>query len=132
MPEPTYLCTETGRRFQTEAEARASEARFREIQSECDAGKIPELRKGDVIYTETSLYVSHGLDDFHGGLAEVLDFELQTSAGKSRPYVKTVQESDTWWNWELLATEQPKLRQEFGKEWAHAIPDFREEFNRWD
>ena len=49
-------CSETGRAFATEEEARASEARFREIQAECDAGRVPELRPGDVIYVETELY----------------------------------------------------------------------------
>ena len=68
MPEPesTNTCTETGRIFASAADARASEARFREIQEACDAGQVVELRKGDVVYVETELYLSHGRDDFRG------------------------------------------------------------------
>ncbi|MBZ5525431.1 MAG: hypothetical protein LAP21_24670 [Acidobacteriia bacterium] len=132
MSESTYLCTETGRHFDSEAAARASESRFREIQAECDAGKIPDLRPGDVIYVETSLYVSHGVDDFRGGLGEVVEFGPSLSAGIPVPFVTVAQDPDTWSNWNLLAAEQKKLREQFGKKWSHPDPDLRPEFNRWD
>jgi hypothetical protein len=126
-----YLCSETGRTFASEGEARASEARFREIQAECDAGKTPELRKGDVVYLDSELYLSHGRDDFRGGLCEVIEFGSNISAGKPTPFVRAVQEPDTWHNWRELAAAQKKLRTEFGKNWAHPDPDHRPEFNEW-
>ena len=64
-----HECSETGRNFATDTEARASEARFREIQDACAGGRVPELHKGDVIYIDTELYLGHGRDDFRGGLA---------------------------------------------------------------
>src|SRR5690349_23155367 len=124
-------CSETQRIFPTAEEARASEARFRRIQADCDAGQVPELRKGDVIYVDTSLYVSHGIDDFRGGLAEVIEFSMDISAGKPTPFVRVVQDPDTWHNWPMLAADQKKLRTEFGKNWAHPDPDYRPEFNEW-
>jgi hypothetical protein len=127
----TCQCTETGRSFDRAEAARASEARFREIQMRCDAGEVPELSQGDVIYVDTSLYLSHGRDDFRGGLAEVIEYRMDISAGKPTPFVRLVQEPDTWHNWKMLAAEQKKLRMEFGKNWAHPDPDFRPEFNEW-
>ena len=77
-----YQCSETARNFPTAEAARASELRFKEIQAECEAGRMPELRKDDVIYVDTELYLSHGRDDFRGGLAQVFEYSMKTSAGR--------------------------------------------------
>jgi hypothetical protein len=133
MPEQelTNRCQETGRSFATAEDARASEARFREIQSECDSGRVPQLRAGDVIYVDTELYLGHGRDDFRGGLAEVTGFRPEISAGKPTPFVRITQQPDSWHNWAYLAEKQQKLRAEFGKNWAYPDPDDRPEFNDW-
>lgn len=130
MPE-TDQCSETGRRFDTAEAARASEARFREIQDACAAGGVPDLCKGDVIYIGTELYLGHGRDDFRGGLAEVSEMRLEKSKGQPTPFVRVVQQPDTLHNWKLLASEQKELRQRHGKNWAHPDPDNRAEFNEW-
>jgi hypothetical protein len=130
MPEE-HRCSETDRLFPTTEAARASEARFREVQAECDAGRVPGLRKGDVIYVETELYVGHGVDDFRGGLAEVSEVRQDISKGQPTPFVRVVQQPDTIHNWKLLASEQKELRQRHGKDWAHPDPDDRPEFNDW-
>ena len=127
--ENDNVCRETGRKFSIAADARISEARFSEVQTECEAGRVPNLRKGDVIYVDTSLYVSHGRDDFRGGLAEVIEYGMDVSAGKPTPFVRVAQESDTLHNWKILASDQKKLRAKHGKRWAHPDPDYRPEFN---
>ncbi len=124
-----YRCAETGRTFATAEAARASEARFHEIQTQCDAGSVPGLRKGDVVYIDTELYISHGRDDFRGGLAEVIEVRPDISKGKPTPFIRAAQEPDTLHNWKILAADQKKLRAEFGKNWAHPDPDYRAEFN---
>lgn len=129
--ENKFSCPETNKAFATRDEAKACAARFREIQMECDEGSVPVLRPGDIIYVDTSLYLSHGVDDFRGGLAEVAEFGTQKSAGKPTPFVKVVQLIDTWQNWQMLAADQRKLRAEFGRAWAHPDPDHRLEFNQW-
>ena len=125
------ICSATARTFSTAEAARASEARFHEIQSECDAGRVPELRTGDVIYVDTSLYLSHGRDDFRGGLAEVIGFRPNISAGKPTPFVCVAQEPDSWHNWQILASMQKELRERHRKGWSHPDPDDRPEFNEW-
>jgi len=127
----TYQCSETDRHFDTTDAARASESRFRELQAQCDAGRVPELRKGDVIYIGTELYLGHGRDDFRGGLAEVSEVRQDVSKGQPTPFVRVVQQPDTIHNWKLLASEQKELRQRHGKSWAHPDPDHRAEFNDW-
>jgi hypothetical protein len=127
----SYQCAETGRHFDTADAARASESRFREVQAECNAGRVPELRKGDVIYIGTELYLGHGRDDFRGGLAEVSEVRQDVSKGQPTPFVRVVQQPDTIHNWKLLASEQKELRQRHGKSWAHPDPDHRAEFNDW-
>ena len=128
----THECQETGRTFATADEARASENRFREVQAGCDAGRVPELRKGDVIYIGTELYLGHGCDDFRGGLAEVSEMQEGKSKGQPVLYIRVVQQPDTLHNWHSLAGEQQKLRAGHGKSWAHPDPDHRPEFNKWD
>jgi hypothetical protein len=128
MPEQHH-CSETGRTFSTAEDARASEARFHEIQAQCDAGAVPELRVGDVVYVDTELYISHGRDDFRGGLGEVTEVRPDISKGISTPFIRVAQEPDTLHNWKILAADQKKLRAEFGKNWAHPDPDYRAEFN---
>jgi hypothetical protein len=92
MPEE-HRCSETGRTFATADEARASERRFQAIQCECDAGRVPGLRKGDVIYIGTELYLGHGRDDFRGGLAEVSEVRQDISKGQPTPFVRVVQQA---------------------------------------
>src|SRR5215475_8050884 len=100
--ESETTCSETGRNFATAYAARACEARFREVQAECDAGHMPELRKGDVIYIDTELYISDGRDDFRGGLAEVVEVKPDISGGKPTPFGRVAQQPDTWHNWHML------------------------------
>jgi hypothetical protein len=130
MPEE-HRCSETDRVFPTAEAAQASKARFREIQDGCDAGRVPELHHGDVIYIGTELYLGHGRDDFRGGLAEVSEVRQDISKGQPTPFVRVVQQPGTIHNWKLLASEQKELRQRHGKGWAHPDPDDRAEFNDW-
>jgi hypothetical protein len=117
-------CSETNRTFMTSEAARAGEQRFREIQAECEAGQVPELRPGDVIYIDTQIYLGHGRDDFHGGLVEVIEFNKG-----STPFVVVAKERQSAYNWKLLSGWQTKLRSKFGKTWSYPDPDTRPEFN---
>jgi hypothetical protein len=130
MPEiPLTTCAETGRTLATAEAARASEARFREIQAACDECELPELRAGDVIYVGSAFHLTHGCDDFQGGLAEVVAYStdlVKTGA----PFVRVAQNPHTWYGWLGLAPEQKELRARFGKNWSHPDPDDRPQFNR--
>jgi hypothetical protein len=124
-----YTCSVTARSFPTAEAARASEARFRELQWECEAGHVPELRIGDVIYVESERYISHGCDDFQGGLAEVCEFRHEMIKGQPTPYVQVAQNPGALYSWERLAAGQKELRLRHGTQWAGPDPDLRPEFN---
>jgi len=124
-----YTCSETIRTFSTAEAAGASEARFRELQSLCESGAVPELRIGDVIYVETERYISHGCDDFLGGLAEVSEFRHEMSRGHLTPYVRVAQHPRVLYSWKHLAEKQKNLRLQHGTQWACPDPDLRPEFN---
>ena len=76
--------------------------------------------------------MSHGQDDFVGGLVKVSKVLLGISAGKPTPFVEIKERPGTQYNWLILAEEQEKLKAQFGDKRAYADPDDREEFNRWD
>jgi hypothetical protein len=82
-----------------------------------------------VIYVESEHYISHGCDDFSGGLAEVSEVSQGTIKGEPVPFVCLVQQPGTLHYWSRLAAEQKELRQIFGKNWAGPDPDLRPEFN---
>ena len=91
------------------------------------AKRIPEV--GDKIYMEGSYFLSHGWDDFEGGIATVSAVSEGVSAGKPAVFI-SVEERPGWeMNWDLLEKEQEKLKKMFGDDVAHAVPDTRPEFN---
>ncbi len=92
----------------------------------------PVPKVGDVIYVGTSVYLSHGADDFIGGKAKVIEVKEGISGGQPAMFVRVEQRPSTSYNWEFLGLEQEKLKAQFGDEWSHADPDDRPEFNRWD
>jgi hypothetical protein len=92
--------------------------------------EVPE--KGDWIYLPTSLYLSHGADDFCGGRALVIEVRRGVSAGRYTPFVICAERRGSQYNWLVLMEEQDELRERYGESEAHADPDLRPEFNRWD
>jgi hypothetical protein len=98
------------------------------------AAKLPQV--GDEIYAPSSYYLSHGIDDFVGGLARVksvrpiTELTIGPNAGK---HFVTVEEGGSAWRWEgYLDAQQAELKKEFGKRRAHPDPDNSPESNRWD
>lgn len=87
---------------------------------------------GDDIYLPTALYLSHGADDFIGGLARVRRVGPGMSAGEYVPFVEVAERPGTYYNWRHLREEQEKLRTKFGDNRSYPDPDLRPEFNRWD
>ncbi len=86
-------------------------------------------KPGDVIYVETELYLSHGIDDLRGGKATVTRVKDETIRGRGVPFVEVAENPGSFYNWEYLGGKQAALAAEFGDAWAHAAPDYRPEFN---
>ena len=84
---------------------------------------IPKV--GDLVYVDTSLFVTHGEDDFIGGLCEVISVE-------DNNWIQVKEDPDTSHSWEYLAEMQDKLKKEFGTKRGYLRPDHRPEFNQED
>jgi hypothetical protein len=87
---------------------------------------------GDIIYINSSLFITHGEDDVIGGLATVIEVEERPLQGHAVTFVRVEENPETWYNWAHLEPQQEELENYFGESWAYAEPDFRPEFNRWD
>ncbi len=84
---------------------------------------------GDMIYVDTHLYMSIGVDDVEGGLATVSKVTMGVSAGNPTPFVSVDEHPGHSYNWVMLSERQEHLKKEFGDLRAHACPDHRPEFN---
>ena len=93
-----------------------------------DDKEITVPKVGDQIYVDTSLHVTHGIDDFIGGLCEVMSVEKH----EKNIWITVKEEPDTKYNWSHLSELQDKLKIEFGNSRGHKRPDYRSEFNRLD
>jgi hypothetical protein len=89
--------------------------------------QIPEV--GDVIYLPSEHYLSHGVDDLHGGKATVTSVEEQSYGGHAMLFVRTAVKPDTLTSWRYLEEMQAELAERFGDTAAHPDPDDRPEFN---
>jgi hypothetical protein len=83
---------------------------------------IPEV--GDKIYVNSSFSISHGSDDFTGGVATVTKVYKSMSGGDPNCLFVEIAEGNRGYNWtQILSQEQAKLKKEFGKSKAHPSPD---------
>lgn len=91
---------------------------------------MPVPKEGDLLYVLTELYLSHGVDDFLGGLATVASVKEGKSGGRTVHYIEVKERPGHQYNWEdYLAEDQDRLRAEHGSTCACRDPDFRSQFN---
>jgi hypothetical protein len=90
-------------------------------------------KAGDKIYVFSTLHVSHGVDDFCGGLCTVTATETRMQAGREVTFVEVAEDPGRWTLWETyLEPRQEQLKEAFGESKGHRDPDTRPEFNRWE
>lgn len=95
--------------------------------------RLPKI--GEKIYVPTSLYLSHGLDDFAGGIATIEGIHTNDFLPPDdiNYYMVSINERpNTHYNWKHLLEEQDELKKKYKNKIAHLIPDDRPEFNMWD
>jgi len=83
---------------------------------------------GDKIYVSTSIYLSHGIDDFRGGWAIV----SRVTREYGSIFVEIEERPGHGYNWKFLGDEQKELAKEYGDQHAEPDPDNAPESNRWD
>ena len=89
-----------------------------------DAPKI-----GDPVYIPSESYLSHGEDDFEGGLTRIVLVE-ESGGGY---WIATEFDPADKYNWTFLRERQEQLARAFGQQQPRRKPDYRPEFNQgWD
>lgn len=88
--------------------------------------KLPSLPKvGSDIYVDSSLYLSHGKDDFAGGLAQVYKITKEKHGLRKVHGIQIVERPGHTYYWENgLAEKQTKLKKEYGKRRSRPDPDY--------
>lgn len=84
---------------------------------------------GQQAYIPTQLYMTHGEDDFLGGLATI------KSVGEGdgcNVLVEFEEQLGSHWNWPYLLAHQDEWRETYGERRAEPFPDHRPEFNQSD
>lgn len=91
---------------------------------------------GNDIYIDTSIYVSHGKDDFHGGLCKIIKINKNSILPvDSDNYIMICVEENPGhsYNWNYLIENQEKWKIKFGETRGYQDPDDRLQFNiPWD
>lgn len=84
--------------------------------------KVPTV--GQKIYVDSSLYLSHGSDDFAGGIATVAKVSKSMSGGEMAVFVEITERPGHGYNWsQVLMAKQDTLKKQYGKQIAHPDPD---------
>jgi hypothetical protein len=91
----------------------------------------PPPAVGSDIYVRTAWYLSHGADDFEGGLCKVTKVTVGMSAGNPTWYVEVAERPGHSYNWAILREEQESLAEEHGNRRGYPNPDNDPESNRW-
>lgn len=93
--------------------------------------RLRELpRVGDKMYVPSQLHLTHGRDDFAGGVCTVAEVRHDMSKGRLVTFVTVKEDPDAWYNWDgYLAPNQAEWRAEYGDRPGGPAPDFRPEFN---
>ena len=88
----------------------------------------PPPRIGDDVYVTSSLHLTHGADDFAGGLCRIVRVDPELSP-VGIPFVEVEEDPGTLHNWHYLVEHQDEWRERYGDRRGHQDPDHRPEFN---
>ena len=91
-----------------------------------DRKKIPEV--DDDIYVPSAYYLSHGVDDFEGGLCRIVKIECPEWS-KGTPFVEVAERPGHSYNLDYLLGRQDELRERFGDKRGKEAPDYDPRFN---
>jgi hypothetical protein len=90
---------------------------------------------GEKIYIEGAMFLSHGGDDYNGGLATISKIELNEHLEEDHInyiFISVEEVPGRGFNYKILMKKQEELKERYDKLVAEPNPDNREEFNRWD
>lgn len=93
---------------------------------------IPKV--DDKIYVPSQWYLSHGVDDFAGGIATVKKVRLDKNMGQRVHVIEIKERPGHGYYWENnigKEGEQERLKKEYKNQKAHPDPDNHPDSNDW-
>jgi len=91
---------------------------------------MPKPSVGDKIYIESTIYLTHGADDFQGGLCTVKAVQSHVEKDKEVSSVEIEEDPGTWYTWTgYLEPRQEEWKKLYGEQKGGPKPDLRPEFN---
>lgn len=81
---------------------------------------------GQDVYVGSSLYLTHGRDDFAGGLCRIVAVYDEYPDG---PFVEVEEDPGAHHSWKYLKENQDDWRERYGDRRGRPDPDWRPEFN---
>jgi hypothetical protein len=90
--------------------------------------KMDVPKVGDKIHVPSVAFLTHGQDDFRGGLATVVAIH-STESGDTEIRVEVKERPGVHYAWSALAPQQSELKARCGDQLAHPDPDPRPQFN---
>lgn len=82
---------------------------------------------GDKIYVPSSSYISHGQDDFAGGIAIIKSYKINKNLPKDHYnaiFVTIEEHEGTGYNWGSLLSNQEYYKELYKGKIAHPDPDY--------
>ncbi len=90
--------------------------------------KIGKFKVGEDVYIPSAFYLSHGEDDFSGGLCKIIEIEEVLPGHK---YIRVKEQPSSQYPYDYLLENQKKWKKEYGKRRGKACPDYSPNSNCW-
>jgi hypothetical protein len=120
----------SGQKYCRDGRNMFTSAKIARLHSNIAQNKYWVPKVGDLIYTDTRLYVDHGEDDVVGGLSEITRVYKEMSGGDPLCLFVDIAQHDQGGNWtQYLFPDQKELMEEFGLQVSYPDPDNRPSFN---
>jgi hypothetical protein len=114
-----------GREYCRKAENMFSKAQIARLRRRIEKGKYWVPKVGELVYTDTRLYIDHGMDDVQGGLSQVTRVYRSMSGGDPNCVFLEVAQHGRGGNWTTsLFPDQNELMERFGDRVAYPDPDY--------
>lgn len=93
---------------------------------------VPQPIVNDLVYVATSLYLSRGVDDFRGGVAQIIEVKDDGKHTINSIMIRIAERPGSWYNWKNLYRSQEENKKRYGDQKARPDPDYRKEMNEWE
>jgi hypothetical protein len=123
--EGSLAATPAGQEYCRKAENMFTKVQIARLHRRIEKGKYWVPKVGELVYTDTRMYIDHGMDDVEGGLSQVTRVYKSMSGGDPHCVFIEVAQHGHGGNWmQSLFRDQKELMARFGNQVAYPDPDY--------